>query len=280
MVLNQIRNNKIDPKDIPDLIESIFSRIVALDSSSAEPVPEQEAMNLFVNKSDTASSGAKAKLAAENASGLIVADPPFDADTAGADTGFDAPGWLNSLPERNIYTDSEAYRANPNLKKGWVGAYDNYIICLIDGKPVRILTSHLKRYYKDDPRGASLSAYRAYFRLPPDYPASAKEFQEKKSKSIENSHKKEDRGSPIRADDVNDQILASLNKAEADPHNQIKASTCPGLFSDFIVCLECGSRTTDIFSHLEKSHENISISKYIKKFSLSSRYPRYPRKVR
>ncbi|MCE2509464.1 MAG: MucR family transcriptional regulator [Alphaproteobacteria bacterium] len=53
----------------------------------------------------------------------------------------------------------------------------NYIVCLEDGKKLKMLKRHLKTAY-----GMTPEEYRARWRLPPDYPMVAPAYAEQRSK--------------------------------------------------------------------------------------------------
>lgn len=78
----------------------------------------------------------------------------------------------------NISTDGYRYQDRPSpavpIKKSIM---PDYIICLEDGKHLKMLKRHLKSVYNMTPE-----EYRERWGLPPDYPMVAPNYAEKRSK--------------------------------------------------------------------------------------------------
>ena len=185
---------------------------------------------------------------------------------------FNAAEWLESLPEVTSWAAAEARKRNHYVDKGWVGVSDSHIVCLLDGKAVRLLTTHLKRNYKNMPHVATPEAYRSHFMLPPDYPMGSPQFQALKSNSIHKVNQDRLAGEAHRPDDVQDKINAALANSGMDLAQQVNAETRPGLFEHDIVCLQCSAKVQDLAAHLRAEHK-MSLLKYISVFKVSSRYP-------
>ena len=263
IVTAHLATNKMPGGDIPALLESIFGKVVELDETTMEVMPSAraDAPRDTARHSDGVSSRAVA-------TSIAHASP----------STFDADRWIESLPEANSFTESEARRDNPYLNQGWVGVHFSHIVCLLDGKSVRVLTSHLKRHYKNDPRASSAEAYRAHFRLPPDYPMGAPEFHALKSKVISDSHARGRRSRDDREAEVATKVNAAIVKAGLDPRDQISPDTTPGVFADTIVCIACSAKVDNIIDHMREDHPRMSMTKYLTSIKAVGEYPAQPPK--
>ena len=255
--------NKMSADDIPDLLERIFLKVVDLDKTTMEVMisAPTEALRANVKPSQNVSSRAAAAAIARVSA-----------------VSFDIEKWINSLPETNTFTESEARRDNPYLAQGWVGVHSSHIVCLLDGKSVRVLTSHLKRHYKNDPRASSAESYRAHFRLPPDYPMAAPDFHTLKSRVIANSHARGRRTRVDREAEVVNRVNSAIAKAGLDPRDQISPETTPGVFADTIVCITCSAKIDNIIDHMRDAHPRMSVTKYLTSIKAVGEYPAQPPK--
>lgn len=274
--------NKLSPEELTKLLGDIYTKMVDLEVANRarlgqafESVGGAEASathpGVPILASPGTSEGGEGPATAEPGTAMPTA-PAAPAREAGTNGTFDPDAWLASLPDRTSWAEAEAHSPNPNVAKGWVGVYPSGIICLIDGKSTRLLTSHLKRHYKDDPKLGTLEGYRSHFRLPPNYPNGCAEFKEAKSSGAFRHNEALRAGAPTRDAQTQKKIDKALAKSGLDLSRQINPTSRPGLFPFTIVCLECSAQVHNIADHLRSEHR-MSLPKYLHSMKLSSRFP-------
>lgn len=255
-----VQNNTIEADKFPELITNLVKTL-----HNAKALERR-----FTEQFGGDSEGIDLDVGTEpDAAGVFT---PAILPSASSGTAFNAAEWLESLPERTIWAETEARKRNHYVERGWVGVSDSHILCLLDGKPVRLLTTHLKRNYKNMPHVATPEAYRAHFMLPPDYPMGSPQFQAVKSSSIHKANQDRLAGEATRPAEIQGKIDAALKKSNMDLSAQANPETRPGLFEHDIVCLHCSAKVQDLAAHLRSDHK-MSLLKYISVFKISSRYP-------
>lgn len=184
---------------------------------------------------------------------------------------FDPEEWLASFSNPSDVMISEARADNPYNKRGWIGVYDDRIVCLFTGRPLKILGAHLKRLFKDDPNFASFATHAGYvegLKLPVDYPKAAPYLSEIRT-DVAARRGKGEIGRPAHIQAKIDKILA---KTPFDLSFRDKPDTRPGNFPEFVLCLECGEAMHDIRPHLRDKHKTY-YDRYKRDWHISGRAP-------
>lgn len=180
---------------------------------------------------------------------------------------WDAEAWLAKFDNPTPIMIREANADNPNNDRGWVGVYDDHIVDLLTGHEVRILTRHLKKTFENDNRFNSHEAYRTSLNLPEDYPKAAPYLANIRT------HEGRQYGTEIghrRPREIQDKVDAILKQTGLDLTLQVKPQGRPGVFADFIVCLECGEAFHNLKPHLKNAHQT-SFDRYRRAWHMSGR---------
>ena len=186
-------------------------------------------------------------------------------------TDFDVDAWLAGFSNPSETMKAEAKSDNPNNKRGWIGVYDDRLICLLTGREIKILGAHLRGLFKNHPTHSTFATHAGYvqgLRLPEDYPKAAPYLSEMRKTTASK------RGLPVsrRPDDLQKEIDEVLAKTGLDLSYRTKPATRPGNFPDFVVCLECGEVMHDIREHLREVHGTF-FDRYKRKWKISGRAP-------
>lgn len=184
---------------------------------------------------------------------------------------FDTEKWLASFSNPSDVMIAEARANNPNNKRGWIGVYDDKIVCLFTGRHLKILGAHLRRLFKNDPNFSSFATHAGYIeglKLPIDYPKAAPYLSTIRT-DVAARRGKGDTGRPAELQQKIDKVLA---KTGFDLSLRDKPATRPGNFPDFVVCLECGESMHDIRPHLRDKHGTY-YDRYKRDWQISGRAP-------
>lgn len=184
---------------------------------------------------------------------------------------FDTEEWLASFNNPTEVMIAEARADNPNNKRGWIGVYDDRIVCLFTGRKLKILGAHLKRLFKNNPAYSSFAAHAGYvegLKLPIDYPKAAPYLSTIRTDVAARRGK----GEAGRPADIQAKIDKILAKTLFDLSFRDKPDTRPGNFAEFIVCLECGEAMHDIRPHLRDKHKTY-YDRYKRDWHISGRAP-------
>jgi len=184
---------------------------------------------------------------------------------------FDTEEWLASFNTPSDVMIAEARADNPNNKRGWIGVYDDRIVCLFTGRPLKILGAHLKRLFEDDPNFSTFATHAGYvegLKLPVDYPKAAPYLSTIRTDVAARRGK----GEVGRPADIQAKIDKVLAKTPFDLSFRDKPDTRPGNFPEFIVCLECGEAMHDIRPHLRDKHKTY-YDRYKRDWHISGRAP-------
>ncbi len=195
----------------------------------------------------------------------------LDTNPAARSQTWDCKAWLAKFENPSPAMLSEAESDNPNNKRGWIGVYDDHIVCLLTGRKLKILGAHLRRLFKDHPQYGSLATHPGYVEglcLPSDYPKAAPYLSSIRTKVAV------DRGKlgGGRPEELQKQIDDMLARGRFDLSLRTKPQTRPGNFPDFVVCFECGRPVHDIRPHLIEVHRT-NYDRYKRKWHISGRAP-------
>jgi len=266
-----LQHGNFTAQEVVDLAEQLHRRLASLEEELAAKhgLPPAWLDAAAVQMSGTAPQPLPALSETEPAQST-----PALAGRVGSRTaGFDPDVWLASLPEKTPFAVAEASVNNSYNDYGWVGVYHDAVICLLDGKPTRLLTRRLQNKYGDRPEVSTPDAYRAHFRLPHDYPMGAPDFSVLKGKAIRAAHERRKDSDKSRPAELQSKIDSAIRTSGMDPELQLNSVSRPGEFADAIVCLECGAVVKNIAAHAQETHD-LAWAQYISRNKLSSRYPR------
>lgn len=189
----------------------------------------------------------------------------------GTPVEFDTEEWLASFSNPSDVMIAEARADNTNNKRGWIGVYDDGIVCLFTGRRVKVLGPHLRRLFRDDKTFKEFSSHAGYvhgLRLPIDYPKAAPYLSTIRT-NVAAQRGKSEAGRPADIQAKIDKILANT---DFDLSLRDKPATRPGNFPDFVVCLECGDAVHDIRPHLRAKHKTF-YDRYKRDWHISGRAP-------
>lgn len=184
---------------------------------------------------------------------------------------FDAEEWLKLFDKPTDVMIAEARSDNPYNKRGWIGVYDDKIVCLFTGRHLKILGAHLRRLFKNDPNYSAFATHAGYvegLNLPIDYPKAAPYLSTIRT-DVAARRGKGDTGRPAELQKKIDDVL---EVSGFDLSLRDKPATRPGNFPDFVVCLECGDAMHDIRPHLRDQHGTY-YDRYKRDWQISGRAP-------
>lgn len=156
--------------------------------------------------------------------------------------------------------------------------FPNHIVCLEDGKLVKLLKPHLERRHK-----MTVEQYIAKWNLPEDFPSTPPAYsalRRGKIAAIQPASYVEH--APVINTDISNPAFAGLDPwlaqrvpaeiaEQLDPNNTIH----PSAFDDYFICLEDGSRVKLLKPYLLK-HFQMSMADYIAKWKLPENFPSSP----
>lgn len=197
--------------------------------------------------------------------------PKIAVRSAAKDIAWDPEAWLAKFSNPSPTMVAEARSDNPNNKRGWIGVYDDRIVCLLTGRELKILGAHLGRLFKNDPLHSAFATHAGYVEglyLPADYPKAAPYLSSIRTK-VASDRGRQKSGRPAEVQKRIDEVLAGAN---FDLGQRTKPLTRPGNFPDFVVCFECGKAMHDIRPHLLEVH-GVSYDRYKRQWYISGRAP-------
>lgn len=182
---------------------------------------------------------------------------------------WDAEAWLANFTNPSKWMIEEAHADNPYMKEhGWVGVYDQHIVCLLTGRKLAIITQHLRKTFAEkEPALSTPEGYRQTLRLPADYPKAAPYLSNVRSTIAANQDR---RINSSRDPEMQAKIENLIAKAGLDGSKREQPSSRPGTFPDFMICLECGQTMHDLRKHVNAEH-SISYDHYKRKWRISGR---------